>query len=179
MNVSVRRLRPADDRSTFRCGQVDLDRFFAKYAGQNQFRHHVGTTYVAVDDADRILGFATVSASQIEIRDFPVTRAKRLPNYPLPALRLARLAAHRNFHGAGIGSTLLRAVFVLARRMAHSFGCVGVLVDAKPDAIAYYERFGFFELTALRGALGDRPEPTVMFLELGAIPKTADPPPSD
>ena len=46
-------------------------------------------------------------------------------------------------------------------------------------SLADYERFGFFELTAFRGALGDRPEPTVMFLELGAIPKVTDPPPGD
>jgi predicted N-acetyltransferase YhbS len=179
MNISVRRLRPSDDRTSFSCGQVDLDRFFVKYAGQNQFRHHVGTTYVAVDDADRVLGFATVAASQIEVQNLPIAKTKRLTSYPLPALRLARLAVYQQVQGVGVGSALLRAVFILARQMAHSFGCVGVLVDAKPDAIAYYKRYGFFELAALRGALGDRPEPTLMFLELGAIPKASDPPPGD
>src|SRR5690606_37300374 len=173
--ISVRRLRSSDDRSSFRCGQLDLDRFFVRYAGQNQLRHHVGTTYVAVHDVEGILGFATVSASQIEVRDLPTTKTKRLPSYPLPVLRLARLAVHEDSQGAGVGSALLRAVFILARQMAHSYGCVGVLVDAKPDAIAYYKRYGFFELTPLRGMLGERPEPTVMFLELGAIPKVADP----
>jgi len=48
--ITVRRLEPEDDRTNFRSGNVDLDRFFARYAGQNQFRHHIGTTYVAVDD---------------------------------------------------------------------------------------------------------------------------------
>jgi predicted N-acetyltransferase YhbS len=179
MNISLRRLRPSDDRTTFDCGQVDLDRFFVKYAGQNQFRHHVGTTYVAVDDADRIVGFATVSPSRIEVRDLPTMKTKRLPSYPLPALRLARLAVHQQVQGVGVGSALLRAVFILAHQMAHSFGCVGVLVDAMADAIAYYKRYSLFELTALRGALGDRPKPTIMFLELGAIPNAADPPPGD
>ena len=36
-------------------GDADLDRFFHKFAGQNQFRHYVGVTYVAVADR-RILG---------------------------------------------------------------------------------------------------------------------------
>ena len=40
----VRRLEPNDDRSTSRSGEPDLDRFFLRYAGQNQFRHHLGTT---------------------------------------------------------------------------------------------------------------------------------------
>lgn len=174
MIVSVRRLRSSDDRSGFRSGQVDLDRFFLRFAGQNQFRHHLGTTYVAVDEDDLIVGFATVSASQIEIEDLPSTKTKRLPNYPLPVLRLARLATHGDFHGAGVGSLLLRTVLVLACQMARDYGCVGVLVDAKAEAVDYYERFGFFELDTLRGELGDRPIPRIMFLELGAIPKISD-----
>ena len=56
MILSVRRLRSSDDRSRFRSGQVDLDRFFLRFAGQNQFRHHLGTTYVAVDEDDLIVG---------------------------------------------------------------------------------------------------------------------------
>ena len=47
--MEVRALRATDDRTTFRSGDPDLDRFLAKYAAQNQFRHHIGTTYVAVE----------------------------------------------------------------------------------------------------------------------------------
>lgn len=179
MIVSVRRLRSTDDRSGFRSGQVDLDRFFLRFAGQNQFRHHLGTTYVAVNEDDLIVGFATVSASQIEVEDVPLAKTKRLPHYPLPVLRLARLATHEDFHGAGVGAMLLRAVFVLAHQMARDYGCVGVLVDAKAEAVEYYKRFGFFELDTLRGELGDRPAPTIMFLELGAIPEFSVAPPGD
>lgn len=60
MALVIRRLQPEDDRSQFRSGNVELDRFFLRYAGQNQFRHHIGTTYVAVDEGSGILGFATV-----------------------------------------------------------------------------------------------------------------------
>jgi hypothetical protein len=51
--LEVRVLQPGDDRSGFVSGDPDLDRFFQKYAGQNQFRYHVGTTYVAVSDGTR------------------------------------------------------------------------------------------------------------------------------
>jgi len=37
--------------------------FFQKYAWQNQFRHHVGNTYVAVEHA-KILGFVTVRPAE-------------------------------------------------------------------------------------------------------------------
>jgi hypothetical protein len=53
--------------------------------------------------------------------------------------------------------------------MAHDFGCVGVVVDAKPDAVAFYEKLGFVQLEVAAGQLGDRPEPLPMFLEVGAV----------
>jgi len=114
-------LKPSDDRTNFRSGNTDLDRFFARYAGQNQFRHHIGTTYVAVED-DLSKGFVTVSASHIEIDQIPDSWKKRLPAYPLPVLRLARLAVDESARGWGIGSLLLRAVFNLACDMGESDG---------------------------------------------------------
>lgn len=167
--IEIRLLRPEDDRSRFRSGNADLDRFFARYAGQNQFRHHIGTTYVAVE-GEAILGFMTVSPSQIEIDDLPAASRKRLPRYPLPVLRLARLAVTEVAQGRGIGLVLLRAALRLTREMSEKLGCVGMIVDAKPEAVAFYRRYGFEPLEAVEGALGDRPEPVPMFLPLSGIP---------
>ena len=169
MGIAVRQLRPEDERSHFRSGNIDLDRFFRKYAGQNQFRHHIGTTYIAVD-GEQVLGFATVAPSEIDVARIPASRRKRLPKYPMPVLRLARLAADERARGRGVGRVLLKAVFVLAKQMSHDYGCVGVVVYAKPDAVSFYERYGFTELPSVMGHLGDRPEPQPMFLELGALP---------
>ena len=125
MGIAVRQLRPEDERSHFRSGNIDLDRFFRKYAGQNQFRHHIGTTYVAVD-GEQVLGFATIAPSEIDVERMPASRRKRLPKYPMPVLRLARLAADERARGRGVGRVLLKAVFVLAKQMSHDYGCVGV-----------------------------------------------------
>lgn len=170
MPVTIRRLEPSDDRSQFRSGSIELDRFFSRFAGQNQFRHHIGVTYVAVDERGAIAGFATVSASELVAASLSERQRKRLPAYPLPVLRLARLAVDQSRQGQGIGSALLRAVFVLAHRMAADLGCLGVVVDAKPEAAAFYERLGFIRLAVESGELGERPAPTPMFLEIGAIP---------
>ena len=62
-------------------------------------------------------------------------------------------------------SLLLRSTLLLAQQMANDFGCVG-LVDAKPDAVAFYEKLGFLRLESVAGELGDRPVPVPMFLEL-------------
>ena len=167
MATTVRRLEPTDNRTRFRSGNIDLDRFFVRYAGQNQFRHHIGSTYVALDDRSEIIGFATVAASELTTASLPDSKRKRLPAYPLPVLRLARLAVDERHQGQGIAHTLLRAVFLLAHRMAADIGCAGVVVDAKPAAVGFYERLGFIALDAVAGRLGDRPEPLPMFLELG------------
>ncbi|SDX60397.1 GNAT family N-acetyltransferase [Thiocapsa roseopersicina] len=169
MSVGIRRLEASDDRDRFCSGHPDLDRFFQRFAGQNQFRHHVGVTYIAVED-DAILGFVTVSPSEIEIDALPADRRRRLPRYPLPTLRLARLAVAQSAQGRGIGQALLRFALTLARRMADEIGCVGVVVDAKPEAQTFYLRYGFESVSAVEGVLLDRPEPTPMFLPLSAIP---------
>jgi GNAT superfamily N-acetyltransferase len=167
--VEIRVLQPGDDRSGFVSGDPDLDRFFQKYAGQNQFRHHVGTTYVAVAGGT-IIGFATVSAASIHVDAVPEKQRRRLPHYPLPVLRLARLAVDQRMRQQGVGQQLLRATLSLAREMADRIGCVGVLVDAKPGVVEYYRQYGFEELEVIEGALGDRPPPIPMFLPLAAIP---------
>src|SRR5438067_7954621 len=131
--IEVRKLRPEDERTGFRSGDVDLDRFFHRFAGQNQFKHHVGTSYVAVE-AGALLGFATVTASAIEVKELTAKRPKGLPGYPLPVLRLARLAVDERAQGRGVGLLLLKAVLLLDRKLASDFGCMGVVVDAKPEA---------------------------------------------
>lgn len=169
--MQIRALREADDRSRFRSGDPDLDRFLLRFAGQNQFRHYIGVTYVAAENS-AILGFATVAPGHVEIDGLPAARRRALPRYPLPVLRLARLAVDRSFQGQGLGGRLLRFVLDLAVRMADDFGCIGVVVDAKPGAVAFYARYGFEPLEAVRGQSDARPAPTPMFLAMHAI-KTA------
>jgi len=166
--MEIRSLKEADDRSGFRCGDPDLDRFLQRFSGQNQFRHHIGTTYVAVDGG-RILGYATVAPGQIEIEDMPLALRRRFPRYPLPVLRLARLATDESARGKGIGKALLRFVFTLALKLATDYGCVGVVVDAKLDAVPFYEGFGFTALEVLEGELSARPTPIAMFLSIAEM----------
>jgi GNAT superfamily N-acetyltransferase len=173
--IEIRPLRETDDRTTFRSGDPDLDGFFARYAGQNQFRHHTGTTYVAVE-ADRILGYATIAAGNIEGDALPAKGRRALPRYPLPVLRLARLAVASTARSRGVGSAVLRHVFLLALRMAGEYGCVGIVVDAKPDAAEFYARVGFSPLEIGEGALESRPRPTPMFLPLDLIAAAVAPP---
>ncbi len=166
--IHIRRLESRDDRSSFRSGNIDLDRFFQRYAGQNQFRHHIGTTYIAVQ-GKHITGFVTVSSGEIVGERLPKNLRKTLPDYPLPILRIARLAVDQRFQGHGIGKLLLRAMLELAIEMRDRVGCTGVVVDAKPDAVPFYSSLGFESIELISGSLGDRPEPVAMLLPIRRI----------
>lgn len=155
--LEIRPLRMDDDRSGFACGEPALDRYFQHYAGQNQFKLKLAVTYVAVLHGT-IVGFATVAAGSLEREAVPgATLRRRLPAYPLPTLRLARLGVDRAAQGTGIGRHLLRHVFGLALAQRDMAGCLGVIVDAKPGALAFYEALGFIALDGLRegGLHGD------------------------
>jgi GNAT superfamily N-acetyltransferase len=166
--IDVRVLTPDVDRTKFRSGDPDLDGFFWRYAGQNQFRHHVGVSYVAGEDGAP-LGFVTVAATQVESEVLPGRLAVGLPRHPYPALRLARLAVAEGTRGRGIGQLLVRFVLELALVMAEQVGCVGVVVDAKPGAIGFYRKLGFVEVETVSGELADRPVPVTMFLGIGVV----------
>jgi GNAT superfamily N-acetyltransferase len=170
--VELRPLARDDDRRDFCCGQPDLDRFFEHYAGQNQFKLHLAVTYVALIDS-RIAGFATVAPCSIERASVPSARLKkRLPSYPLPVLRLARLGVDVRAQGFGIGKALLRHVLRLASDQRDRPGGVGVVTDAKPDAVTFYEQLGFVVVEGVReGLLLSEPRP--MFLGIETIAAAA------
>ncbi|HEY0866406.1 MAG TPA: GNAT family N-acetyltransferase [Fimbriimonas sp.] len=163
-----RALRSADDRSALRSGDEALDRFFHRYAGQNQFRHHLGVTYVA-EEGGRIFAYATVAPRHLEIDDLPEKVRRRLPRYPVPVRGLARLAVGQGAQASGLGRELLRFVFGLAVRMADEVGCAGVVVDAKPGAIEFYAKYGFVAFEPLEGQSEARPRTTAMWLPIQTI----------
>lgn len=138
----VRLLQPSDDRSEFSCGDPDYDDFIRKYAGQNDFRHHVGRTLVVVDD-ERVIAYATFTLGELAVDALPLPVARALPRYPAPILRLARLAVDERYSDAGLGALLVSRVLGLALQLRERFGCVAVVVDALRTRQAFYERLGF------------------------------------
>jgi GNAT superfamily N-acetyltransferase len=99
----------------------------------------------------------------------PATQAVRLPRYPLPALRLARLAVDQAWQGGGLGSRLVAYALAIALQLSSTAGCVGVVVDALPDSVGFYAALGFSELQLISGHSGARPAPVPMFLPISAV----------
>ena len=147
----------------FDCGATALNEYLHRYAQRSQ-ASHFAVTYVA-RRTGQILGYVTLAASQVTCEEAGFASK---PRYPLPTLSLARLAVDRRFQAEGIGTGLLRFALLEARRMADEFGCVGVRVAAKPEAVTFYERFGFVRLTP-SATVQSPSDSSPMFLPLNQI----------
>jgi len=71
--------------------------------------------------------------------------------------------------GRGHGRLLVYFVFARALVQAATVGCVGVVVDAKPEVVGFYEHLKFQAMTALAGDAGSRPLPVPMFISMARI----------
>ena len=60
-----------------------------------------------------------------------------------PALKIARLATHQEFERQGIGSRMLVKIYTIWIELSKYIGCRIITVDAKPDAVGFYEKFDF------------------------------------
>ena len=142
------------DRTAFCCGVEALDRYLQRFAGQDS-RKNVARVYVATTDGRRVLGFYTLSAFLIELKDLPATVAKHLPRYDeVPATLLGRLAVSEEWSGKGIGRTLLIHALHTAWGASQVIGSAGVLVDAKDEAARrFYQHFNFLPLDGAPNSL--------------------------
>ncbi len=142
MSVRIERLASHHNRSAFDCGDVPLNDFLQYQAGQLA-RKGIGKTYVALaDDRVTVIGFFTLSAGQVKSSALPPHL--KLPRYPVPMLRLGRLAVDQRAQGKGLGQQLLGFAMQIALEFSQKVGIYAVVVDAKNDkARAFYAALGF------------------------------------
>ncbi|HEY5039013.1 MAG TPA: GNAT family N-acetyltransferase [bacterium] len=159
------------DLGSFDCGASALNDYLRKYARQNHDRN-ISKTFVAMEkggagsrlepaqpgrvsrhetsaQGDRkVLGFYTLVASEIDAKTIPTTHSKNLPRYPVPAVRIGRLAVDKHHQGQGIGEDLLWDALDKANRLSEEVGIYAVVVDAKDEkAVQFYHKYGFVPLS--------------------------------
>ena len=138
------------DRSGFSCGIAALDDYLHQRAGQHQC-NGIATTHVLTDNTQpaRILGVCALSAAQLHLSELQPADLKRLPAYPVPTMRMGRLAVSASEQGKGYGQLLLGHVVNLALSVRQTMGVRVLIVDAKDaQAAAFYERYGFRPTTS-------------------------------
>jgi len=149
LKIQVEPLARHHDLSSFDCGVSALNDYLQKYARQNHDRD-LGKTFVALETGGgkKVLGFYTAVAAVIDKQSIPPAYSKHLPRYPVPAIRVGRLAVDRRRQGQGIGGELLWDVLGRAHRLSKEIGVYAVVVDAKDNhAARFYLKFGFLPLS--------------------------------
>lgn len=133
------------DRNGFRCGVQALDHYLRALATQHR-RKGIAQTFVLVDDSapTNVLGYYSLSAASIHLSDLDGHDRKNLPRYPIPAIRVGRLAVAQDGQSRGYGSLLLQNAVKRGLWTREEVGVYALLVDAKDDATAqFYTHFGF------------------------------------
>lgn len=144
--TELRRPEPLDparhDRSTFQCGDPELDEWLRQYAGQNR-RSDTAATWVIADQNDEVVAYATLSATGIDLTRAPGELGRGSPD-PAPALLLGRLAVDQRSAGLGIGTALVAHILATAIEVNAKSACKAIVVVAlNANARTWWERIGF------------------------------------
>lgn len=133
------------DRKGFDCGEPSLNHYLSTLATQHH-RAGVATTHVLVDDESpkRVCGYYSLAAAQMSLADLSGADQRRLPRYPVPVARLARLAVTLHEQGRGLCETLLQDAVKRCLILRSELGIHALVVDALHGrAAAFYRIYGF------------------------------------
>lgn len=130
---------------SFDCGIEPLNIYLQRYALKNDSLE-IGKTFIAINDDSKIIGYFTLCSAQINFDEMPIDFQTRLPRYPIPALRIARLAVDKTMQGQGVGKWLMQQAFIKIIQVADIAGVHVIIVDAKETAVSFYKQFGFIKL---------------------------------
>jgi GNAT superfamily N-acetyltransferase len=139
----------------FTCGDEDLDDFITNDAC-NYHANLLSETFL-LQTSGLNLAYFTLLNDKVGLDSFDdqtsfnrfrkkrFANSKRLKAYP--AIKIGRLAVHKDFLRMGYGSKLLDLIkaLIMSNRYA---GCRFMTVDAYKDAVPFYEKNGFIRVSS-------------------------------
>jgi predicted GNAT family N-acyltransferase len=85
-----------------------------------------------------------VSAASLAFERLTEADRNGVPAYPVPAVRIGRLASSLSFRGLGLGELLLQNAIKRILQARNTLGVHAVLVEAKHSAAeSFYRKYGF------------------------------------
>lgn len=124
-----------------------------KYLNTMAYKHTTDgcfITYLLEDiETNKIIGYISFSNTVIES---DCQEAKELLNvsssmkYPIPTLKITRLAICDEFQGKSFGKILIAFAEIKAFIQQESTGCKAIVVDSKNSAINFYEKTNFIPI---------------------------------
>jgi len=141
-DLEIVELSEDSDISYFSCGNVELDTFLANIAKIAQMEN-TSRTHLAYLNGD-LVGFFSLICDNIARKYVDAEYQKENYGHKVyPAVKITRLAVHREYQGKGIGHALLYYALGVVYALQRYAACRYVIVDAKPDAINFYKKIGF------------------------------------
>jgi len=155
-------LAKSHERGAFSCASAPLDRYLQQQARQDAEKRVAASFVLTEPPSNAILGFYTLSASQVMADELPAELTKKLPRYPqLPVTLLGRLAVAQTQKGKGFGAFLLTDALHRSLTAAAGIAAMAIVVDAKDKAAdAFYQHFDFRPL---------QQQPTRLFLPMKIV----------
>jgi GNAT superfamily N-acetyltransferase len=134
------------DRAGFDCGVPELNRYLFEQASQDVRSNYVKLVVATEENANKVLGFYTLSHDGLPMQDIPGETQRKLPKYErIPAVLLGRLAVDKAMQGQGLGAELMANAIL--RSLDYPSAWAVMVVDAKDEkASSFYKKFAFSPL---------------------------------
>lgn len=143
MKLYFESLDPSRDYSKFDCGREALNQFLIKRANIEEAQR-LSKTKIAKNEHDEVVGFYTISPAVIAKKNLASSEGRGIAYAEIPAIRIGRLAVHKNYQKSGVGKAILEDALVHCLNISNQLGGRVILVDAKDDQSAsFYMKFGF------------------------------------
>jgi GNAT superfamily N-acetyltransferase len=142
IKIVVSKLSNRHNRSSFDCGEPELNTFLKEHATQ-YIKRGLCSVQVLLD-GDLIIGYYTLSPFLIEPTELPIEVMMKYPRHPIPCWLLGRFAIDKRYQKQGLGEMLLIEVFKKVLDLSQDAGGYCIFVNAKNEvAKNFYKKFGF------------------------------------
>lgn len=132
------------NRVNFDCGEEALNLYLSHFARQDMRRELARTFIIRQEEDYKVLGYYTLCSGAIDVSELPDNILKKLPKYPIPVARLARLAVDKKEQTKGYGELLFADALSRTSLAGESMGVYGMVIDAKHEkAKQFYQQYGF------------------------------------
>ena len=129
--------------SKFNCGETFINDFLILDALIWQSKDLTSCTLL-VDDNSKVIGFYTLSFSNIHKKYFP---KENMPMRDISVVLLGMLGVDKKYRGADLGAMLLVDAIKSTYELYPKFGFKALAIDALKDkSAAYFEHQGFTRL---------------------------------
>lgn len=134
---------PSFDYSKFDCNREALNQFLINRAKIEEAQR-LSKTKIAKNEHDEVVGFYTISPAAIAKQNLASSEGRGIAYEEIPAIRIGRLAVHKNYQKSGVGKAILKDALARCLNISNQLGGRVILVDAKDDQSAsFYTKFGF------------------------------------